>query len=726
MKRFFTSILFLLSLQCSATRWYVNASVSGANSGISWTDAFVDLQTALGNSTFGDEIWVAAGTYKPTTTTSTSISFLLVNGVSLYGGFNGSESLLSERNFLTNISILSGNIGNGGSTTDNSIHVVGGDNVGSQTRLDGFRISDGHSSSLAGGVYLSSSSPTISNCTFINNFALDAAGALTHNGGTLTLTNCTFLSNFTDGIGGALQIRSGTARITDCKFTSNLAGSTGGAMYLSGGVSYIDRCIFDGNTAQTNSGAIYHLYDNSMILSNSLFIGNYAPRISIMYIPPSSNGQAHSIINCTFAHNRQTQNTGIEYPIVVNSLTEIANSIFWDNGGVASMYPNANAHDCLIQGGFTSGTANISSNPTFVNPGLTVLAPFTLDGLDYHVLATSPVIDLGVNAEIVAPADHDLDNATRIFGPRCDLGAYELAYCNLPVSIISESPIPFCPQTTHTLSASSGDNFSWSKGTSALGTSNSIDVSTPGIYNVSASSAEGCRGTASLTVTYSTITFLITGNLTFCAGESTTLSLSGDFQNPVWNNSINNAQLVVTSSGTQSVTAQTTEGCEITLTANVASQPLPNPNITLVGNHLNAGTGFSSYQWYLNGNPISGANQYNYTPTENGDYTVKVTNSSGCEKTSNPFSFNSLGIEIENSESIKIYPQPSTNILYIDGIPENANIRCLDIIGKVIFVNKISQGKTQCFDLSSLDSGLYVIQIVHSGRLIYSNKILKN
>jgi hypothetical protein len=279
MKYILTLLILISGFNAFSARWYVKASASGANSGLSWEDAYTDLQSALGSSSFGDEIWVAAGTYKPTSTTSTSAAFNLVNGVAVYGGFNGTETLLSERDIVNNISILSGNIGSASSSSDNSNHVVWGDNVGSQTRLDGFRISDGHASSLAGGVYLSSSSPTISNCTFINNFALDAAGALTHNGGTLTLTNCVFLSNFTDGIGGALQIRSGTARITDCRFTSNQAGNRGGAMYLSGGESFIDRCIFDGNSAQISSGVIYHLYDNSMYLSNSLVVGNYAPQI---------------------------------------------------------------------------------------------------------------------------------------------------------------------------------------------------------------------------------------------------------------------------------------------------------------------------------------------------------------------------------------------------------------------------------------------------------------
>src|SRR5262245_48737704 len=76
---------------------YVNAVATGANNGLSWTDAYIDLQSALSAAVNGDEIWVAAGTYKPTTSTDRTISFTLKNGVALYGGFAGTETLLTQR-----------------------------------------------------------------------------------------------------------------------------------------------------------------------------------------------------------------------------------------------------------------------------------------------------------------------------------------------------------------------------------------------------------------------------------------------------------------------------------------------------------------------------------------------------------------------------------------------------------------------------------------------------
>ncbi|HRD82490.1 MAG TPA: choice-of-anchor Q domain-containing protein, partial [Saprospiraceae bacterium] len=106
---------------------YVKATATGANDGSSWTDAFTDLQSALGSTCPNiTEIWVAAGTYKPTSGTDRNISFVMKNGVAIYGGFsgNGTETLLSQRNWTTNVTILSGDIGTVGNNSDNTDHII--------------------------------------------------------------------------------------------------------------------------------------------------------------------------------------------------------------------------------------------------------------------------------------------------------------------------------------------------------------------------------------------------------------------------------------------------------------------------------------------------------------------------------------------------------------------------------------------------------------------------
>lgn len=97
------------------TRIYVDAGATGANNGSSWVDAYKYLQDALAAAVSGDQIWVAEGTYMPDqgsglTPGDRTAKFLLKNGVSIYGGFAGGETSRDQRDAVTNVTILSGDL----------------------------------------------------------------------------------------------------------------------------------------------------------------------------------------------------------------------------------------------------------------------------------------------------------------------------------------------------------------------------------------------------------------------------------------------------------------------------------------------------------------------------------------------------------------------------------------------------------------------------------------
>ena len=137
-------ILFMLSVtpfqEVRATGpLFAKPVASGSGDCSSWLNACT-LQSALGISVSGDVIWAEAGTYKPTSDPADrNATFQLIDGVALYGGFAGTESLLSQRDPAGPASILSGDIdGNDTQTpiitdlatvagnTTNSYHVVKG------------------------------------------------------------------------------------------------------------------------------------------------------------------------------------------------------------------------------------------------------------------------------------------------------------------------------------------------------------------------------------------------------------------------------------------------------------------------------------------------------------------------------------------------------------------------------------------------------------------------
>ncbi len=62
----------------------------------------------------------------------------------------------------------------------------------------------------------------------------------------------------------------------------------------------------------------------------------------------------------------------------------------------------------------------------------------------------------------------------------------------------------------------------------------------------------------------------------------------------------------------------------------------PQVSITDLGGTLQASGSYPSYQWYLNGSPIQGADQQNYIPVGAGVYTVEAITANACSSFSEP------------------------------------------------------------------------------------------
>lgn len=123
------------------TTYFVNVSIlGGLNSGSSWENAFSNLQSLVSSANDGDFIWVAKGIYYPTATSDRTISFILKQGVKVYGGFVGVETSIDQRNWDNNKTILSGDIGILNFNADNTFHIIHCVGVDSMTLLNGFYI----------------------------------------------------------------------------------------------------------------------------------------------------------------------------------------------------------------------------------------------------------------------------------------------------------------------------------------------------------------------------------------------------------------------------------------------------------------------------------------------------------------------------------------------------------------------------------------------------------
>jgi hypothetical protein len=332
---------------------------TGSNNGTSWANAYTSLQPALEAATSGKQIWVARGTYKPTTGTDRSVSFQMKSGVKVYGGFAGTETSVSQRsNFKkgeANETILSGDIGTAGDSTDNCYHVIFNSEISNTALLDGFTITAGQA----------------------DNYSVDD---VTHGGGggvynyksSLVITNCHFNSNYAY-FGGAIINREGSPTFSDCVFTDNRSLYQGGAIFNYQTALRLNKSSFSKNKSD-DGGAICNFVVSSAVISNSDFTQNEAREGAGIHNYQSTP----DIVSCVFDNNKtDIENEGrgggiynYESSPRSNSCTFRKNSAKYGGAIYNGMNSSSNIDNCLFvknNAEYGAGVHNFVSSPQIFN-----------------------------------------------------------------------------------------------------------------------------------------------------------------------------------------------------------------------------------------------------------------------------------------------------------------------------------------------------------------------
>ncbi len=414
--KFIPLLLCLLSLFSTAlsaqTIRYINHDASGNGDGSSWANAFIRFQQALAVAQDGDEIWVAKGTYKPTTSNDRYAYFNLPSGIAVYGGFAGTETLREQRDWDLNPTILSGDIGVAGDSTDNSFTVLYSYSPNEKTRLDGLIFEEGNADDTdpatdahrptrsGGGIYLDGENfgyaqLSVSNCIFRRNRAQYQGGGIYANGreggmaivrlehclfernvsklfgGAFSLENyfeqpfaleikdCEFRDNYAFSSGHAIWLRAHQAvTFSDCKFSRNLGVSTGTVFFTqleSNHSVEFSRCWFDKNGNST----IYHypnfgaINESRFIVKSCVFSENGIPVISF-----TSDKIAKAIFeNCSFIFNKPDNiNSFGGFVVSINGVSNngvsdsiiFTNSLFYKNRSLAIAAASAEIHNSIF------------------------------------------------------------------------------------------------------------------------------------------------------------------------------------------------------------------------------------------------------------------------------------------------------------------------------------------------------------------------------------------
>ena len=436
---------------------WVTAQAAILQVGPSWSGTpYATIQAAIdAAAATGDEIWVEQGTYALT-------AMITVNKkVAIYGGFTGAETLLSQRNWVTNVTTVDGQ------------NTVGCFYTTADATIDGFTITRGYkggSGDVDKGAGILNGDPslgappadapdlTVANCIFYRNESFVKSGGAICNftsAGNLVITASTFTENFGDEQGGAIRVQKGNVIIEDSVFTGNKikkdTGGVGGAIAISStaGAAVIERCTFTGNkcrdagavSADVNAtftrcifannnpviaapryGTIGSRGDLPVTVTNCLFYGNRVQYGGGIAINGSGTNENLNVMNCTFANNILV-GTGATGGAIYSLKTggtafNVTNCILWGNtntneiaGATGFLAPTVSYTD-TDQTGYAGSNGNINQDPLFVDPITS----------DFHIQGISPCIS---SATATGAPNNDLEGTPRPQGVAFDMGAFE-------------------------------------------------------------------------------------------------------------------------------------------------------------------------------------------------------------------------------------------------------------------------------------------------------------
>lgn len=365
----------------------------------------------------------------------------------------------------------------------------------------------------------------------------------------------------------------------------------------------------------------------------------------------------------------------------------------------------AGSYSCIATNSLGSATSEIAK--VVMNPNYTINLEesickgqeFTIDGQTY---TTSQTITL---------------NLTSVTG--CDSTVIiNLEVIDIPTPTVTIENNNNCEGEITTLTAPTGDySYLWNTGK----TSESIETITGGTYSVTVSQ-KGCSSTSSnyevsKKVAPTKPEIGVIGDTEFCEGGKTTLVAPTGLATYEWSNGASEFGIEVTRRGNYKVKVTNANSCTSewsdikTITVNDNPEK---PTIDVNENTLTSSS-TNGNQWYLGQAAINGATNQTYDIAQTGNYSVQVTSAKGCISEISEVVNVWLTSVNDISYQVKVYPNPTTGIIQIEGLLQNENtvVTIFNVMGQKLEQKELNT-KESIIDLSTYKKGTYYLSFNNS------------
>jgi hypothetical protein len=163
------------------------------------------------------------------------------------------------------------------------------------------------------------------------------------------------------------------------------------------------------------------------------------------------------------------------------------------------------------------------------------------------------------------------------------------------------------------------------------------------------------------------------------------------------------------------VTVTNPTGCTAASTSQPTTVTIPSVDTITQSGYVLTSLTESSYQWYQGATLLTGATAQTYTASQNGVYSVYVTDANGCSSASNSLTVTGVGINEITASNYKVYPNPATEQIQLDlthmeqsTLSSLSGIAVYDMLGNKLKSQSITDTTISVSDLSN---GVYIIAV---------------